>query len=226
MKKSPFDSRSSLKRTIVFADARTKKVVDGGLSVMAEVDRSSLSAAAEKLLLKALLTDRPEVSGPMSRVYSGECTVKEELARAFRNNAAGAYSEAASPHLLPLVRCAGSVLQGCVVDSGRDEHYHASSCWDSVVNRLSAAKDNAIARSLLDEAGDYGGFLADCVKVPIDGYLSLVIVNWRELGNYTYTFRALADIVEMAEEPPANPESIKWLLSALVECSEAGWRVV
>lgn len=225
MKKSPFDSRNSLKRTIVFADERTKKVVDGGLSVMAEVDRSSLSAVAEKLLLKALLTDRQEVSGPMGRVYSGESTVKEELARAFRNNAAGAYSEAASPHLLPLVRCAAGVLQGCVVDSSRDEHYHAASCWDSVVNRLSAAKDNVIAHSLLDEAGDYGSFLAGCIEAPIDGYLSLVVVNWKELGNYTYTFRALADIVDMAEEPSANPESIEWLRSALVECSDAGWRV-
>lgn len=112
MKKNPFDSRNSLKRTIVFADERTKKIVDGGLSVMAEVDRSNLSAAAEKLLLKALLTDRPEVSGPMGRVFSGESTVKEELARAFRNNAAGVYSDAASPHLLPLVRCAAGVLQG------------------------------------------------------------------------------------------------------------------
>lgn len=226
MKKSPFNYGNSLKRTIVFADERTKKLVDGGLSVMAEVDRSSLSAAAEKLLLKALLTDRPEVAGPMSRVLSGEATVKEELSRAFRNNAAGAYSEAASPHLLPLVRCAESVLQGCVVDSSRDEHHHAASCWDSVVNRLSSAKDNVIARSLLDEAGDYGSFLAGCIEAPIDGYLSLIIVNWKELGNYTYTFRALADIVDMAEEPSANPESIEWLRSALVACSDSGWRVV
>lgn len=226
MRKSPFNYGNSLKRTIVFADERAKKLVDGGLSVMAEVDRSSLSAAAEKLLLKALLTDRPEVAGPMSRVLSGEATVKEELSRAFRNNAAGVYSEAASPHLLPLVRCAAGVLQGCRVNPNCDEVHHAASCWESVVNKLAAAEDNVIAHTLLSEASDYGCFLAGGLDVEIDGYLSLVIVNWRELGNYTYTFRALADIVEMAEEPPANPESIKWLRSALVECSEAGWRVV
>ena len=219
------DSNGSLKRTIVFADGRTKAIVDGGLATIAEADRSNLSAAAEKLLLRALLTDYPEISEPMARVYSGESSVKRELVHAFRSNVIGDHSEAASPHLLPLVRCAACVLRGCGVDPAFYESCHAVEHWNMTVDRLAAAKGPVAGRALLDEAGSYSSLLALHLEAPIDGYLSLIIDNWEVLGDCACTYRALADIVDMAEGSPHSPDAIKAFRSALEDCYKMGWRL-
>lgn len=226
MKRNLKSRRNALKRTIVFVDERTKRVVDGGLAVIADADRSNLSAAAEKLLLETLVTDRPEVFGPISRILAGDSTVKDELARAFRNNAAGAYSKALSPHLRPLVLFASRFLEGCVMDFGKDEFHHAANCWESIENKLREASEEGD----MDDARETAARISVCLvpgwdmeaSLPLD----LIASAWDELGDYTYTFRFLADAIDMIEVADVKPSAIWEFRDALVECSDEGWDVV
>lgn len=226
MKMSLKSGHNALKRTIVFADERTKRVVDGGLAIIADADRSNLSAAAEKLLLEMLVTDRPEVSGPMSRILAGDSTVKDELASAFRSNAAGAYPMALSPHMRPLVLFASRFTACCVMDLGRDERHHAMSCWDSIVRKLREASGEDGMADARRTAACIGDCLVSGWDMEASLPLNLIASAWDELGDYTYTFRFLADAIDMIDVANVKPSAVWEFRDALIECSNEGWDVV
>lgn len=84
-------------------------------------------------------------------------------------------------------------------------------------NKLAATPG---ARS--DEARFLEGSLAAAgCGVYVDSFFDVVLDNWSALGNYTYTFRALADIVEMGVGWPDDQVSRTELECCLSEIIEA-----
>lgn len=118
---------------------------------------------------------------------------QETIVDIMREEAALAGSESHKRAPLPLVELAAKHGKGLVVDSGKPIRFHALDCWNSVGNKLAVTPG---ARS--DEARFLEGSLAAAgCDVYVDSFFDVVLDNWNVLGNYTYTFRALADIVEM-----------------------------
>ena len=118
---------------------------------------------------------------------------QETIVDILREEAALAGSKGHKSMPLPLIELAAKHGKGLVVDPEKLIRFHALDCWNSVGNKLAATP---VARS--DEARFLEGSLAAAgCGVYVDSFFDVVLDNWDELGSYTYTFRALADIVEM-----------------------------
>lgn len=142
---------------------------------------------------------------------------QETIVDILREEAALAGSESHECTLLSLVELAARHGKGLVVDPDRLIRFHALDCWNSVGNKLAATP---AARS--DKARFLEGSLAAAGRgVYVDSFFDVVLDNWSVLGNYTYTFRALADIVEMGVGWPDDYVSRTELGCCLSEAVEA-----
>lgn len=167
-----------------------------------------------------------------SSIYCGTSTVQDNLSRIFCGNADGIQLDARYDDEMPLVELASKQSIGLTLDLGKTYGmmmpiYHGRNCWDSVCNRLkydieksededmSAARiDLARARVLLDQLNN------EKASPIAKEFFDIVLRNWWSLGNYTYTFRALMDIVDMTEGWPETAESREEFIAALVEISK------
>ena len=93
----------------------------------------------------------------------------------------------------PLVELAAKHGKGLVVDPEKLIRFHALDCWNSVGNKLAATPGAQSDKARFLE----GSLSAAGCGVYVDSFFDVVLDNWSALENYTYTFRALADIVEM-----------------------------
>lgn len=138
--------------------------------------------------------------------------------------------------LRPLVELAARQSLGSLIDASKEEDdgsrpvYHLKTCWDSVCSRLhhvcendpgsrealSAAVDEGVARDLSRalDAGNRG--------IEARAFFDVVLRNWAVLGGFTYTYRSLMDVVELADEWPETARSREDLKSCL--CSVAAAR--
>lgn len=142
---------------------------------------------------------------------------QETIVDILREEAALAGSESHECTLLSLVELAAKHAKGLVVDPDRLIRFHALDCWNSVGNKLAATP-----ASRSDKARFLEGSLAAAGRgVYVDSFFDVVLDNWSVLGNYTYTFRALADIVEMGVGWPDDYVSRTELGCCLSEAVEA-----
>ena len=209
------------KRTLVFSSADAQRALEAALADRCELHRTSMSLEIEQILIEALIPrDGGFAERPVMRIYYGMGTVQGELAGIFQANAAGIDWKARYDDERPLVELASSQSVGLTLDLGKGRGggmmpvYHARSCWDSVCDHLehdidsldldearAARVDAEVARDLLVQLND------DSARPEAKGFFDLVLRNWWSLGNYTYTFRALMDIVDMASGWPETAES-------------------
>lgn len=195
--------------------ARDAKATASVLGDWAATRRTSKHSAAASALASFALPEKDSFGVQrVMRIYTGESTVAEELAGAFCENAAGAGWAAKRADLLSLVRLAAHQSEGLAMDLAYEEAggmqpvYHAHYCWGLVVDKMESHGDGEIApelvstaKELLNDLDDHAGHLH---PTP---YFDVVLQGWEALGGYTYTFRALMDIVKMAEGWPETPES-------------------
>lgn len=118
---------------------------------------------------------------------------QETIVDILREEAALAGSENHERTPLPLVELAAKHGKGLVVDPGKQIRFHALDCWNSVGNKLAVTPGAHSDKARFLE----GSLAAAGCGVYVDSFFDVVLDNWDVLGNYTYTFRALADIVEM-----------------------------
>lgn len=209
------------KRTLVFSNADTQRALEAALSDRCELHRTSMSYEIEQILIDTLIPrDGGFAERPMMRIYYGLSTVQEELSGLFQSNAAGSNWEARYDDERPLVELASQQSIRLTLDLGKKHAdgsmpvYHARSCWESVCDRLerdveesddedgrASRVDVDAARALLAQLGDEGA------HPEAKAFFDIVLRNWWSLGNYTYTFRALMDVVDMAEGWPETAMS-------------------
>lgn len=126
-------------------------------------------------------------------VHKSANICQETIVDILREEAALAGSENHGRTLLPLVELAAKHGKGLVVDPGKQIRFHALDCWNSVGNKLAVTPGTHSDKARFLE----GSLAAAGCGVYVDSLFDVVLDNWDVLGNYTYTFRALADIVEM-----------------------------
>ena len=222
------------KRTLVFSNADMQNAIEAALSDRCELHRTSMSYEIEQILIDALIPrDGGFAERPMMRIYHGMATVQDELAGVFCDNAAGIDWKARHDDERPLVELASQQSIGLTLDltkkhtDGSMPVYHARSCWESLCDRLkrdveesadedarAAGVDVRIAYALLDQLND------DAAHPEAKAFFDLVLRNWWSLGSYTYTFRALKDVVDMVAgwpETARNREDFKTVVTVVSE---------
>lgn len=225
------------KRTFVYSSDNTRRALEAALADRCEVNRTNMSQEIEGILIDALVPhDGGLAELAMTRIYYGQTGVRDEVSTAFSDAAAVYDWDNGASDLRPLVELAARQSLGSLIDASKEEDdgsrpvYHLKTCWDSVCSRLhhvcendpgsrealSAAVDEGVARDLSRalDGGNRG--------VEARAFFDIVLRNWAVLGGFTYTYRALMDVVELADEWPETARSREDLKACL--CSVAAAR--
>lgn len=223
------------KRTFVYSSDNTRRALEAALTDRCEVNRTNMSQEIEGILIDALVPhDGGLAERAMMRIYYGQTGVRDEVAGAFSDAAAVYDWESGTSDLRPLVELAARQSLGSLIDASKEEDdgsrpvYHLKTCWDSVCSRLhhvcendpgsrealSAAVDEGVARDLSRalEGGNRG--------VEARAFFDIVLRNWAALGGFTYTYRTLMDVVELADEWPETARSREDLKACLWAISD------
>lgn len=118
------------------------------------------------------------------------------------------------------VRFAAACSLDLYVDASGEESRHAADCWNSVGNILESklrfgSMDRARELESRLESGDS--------EIPAKDLYKVLAYNWGVLCRTTYTWRALADILEMTEGFPNDSETrleLECLLKILEEIED------
>lgn len=225
------------KRTFVYSSDNARRALEAALADRCEVNRTNMSQEIEGILIDALVPhDGGLAEMAMTRIYYGQTGVRDEVSTAFCDAAAVYDWDTGVSDLRPLVELAARQSLGSLIDASKEEDdgsrpvYHLKTCWNSVCSRLhhacendpgsrealSAAVDEGVARDLSRalDAGNKG--------IEARAFFDVVLRNWAVLGGFTYTYRALMDVVAIADEWPETARSREDLKACL--CSVAAAR--
>lgn len=203
------------KRTFVYSSDNARRALEAALADRCEVNRTNMSQEIEGILIDALVPhDGGLAEMAMTRIYYGQTGVRDEVSTAFCDAAAVYDWDTGVSDLRPLVELAARQSLGSLIDASKEEDdgsrpvYHLKTCWNSVCSRLhhvcendsgsrealSAAVDEGVARDLSRalDAGNKG--------IEARAFFDVVLRNWAVLGGFTYTYRALMDVVAIADE--------------------------
>lgn len=223
------------KRTFVYSSDNARRALEAALADRCEVNRTNMSQEIEGILIDALVPhDGGLAEMAMTRIYYGQTGVRDEVSTAFCDAAAVYDWDTGTSDLRPLVELAARQSLGSLVDASREEDdgsrpvYHLATCWTSVCGRLhrvceeepssrealSAAVDEGVARDLSRalDAGNKG--------IEARAFFDVVLRNWAVLGGFTYTYRALMDVVSIADEWPETARSREDLKACLWSISD------
>lgn len=223
------------KRTFVYSSDNARRALEAALADRCEVNRTNMSQEIEGILIDALVPhDGGLAEMAMTRIYYGQTGVRDEVSTAFCDAAAVYDWDTGTSDLRPLVELAARQSLGSLVDASREEDdgsrpvYHLATCWTSVCGRLhrvceeepssrealSAAVDEGVARDLSRalDAGNKG--------IEARAFFDVVLRNWAVLGGFTYTYRALMDVVSIADEWPETARSREDLKACLWAISD------
>lgn len=223
------------KRTFVYSSENMKNVLEAALADRCDTSRINMSQAIEGILFDELV---PRGGGlaetAMKRIYQGSSSVREELFLLFQENAAGSSWNAKFDDLKLLVELAARQALGAMVvaglshrgDGARPE-FHLKSCWETVCERLerTAGGDGAAAASAAIDAEVARGLLTklegEAVLAEAKVFFDVVLRNWDALGNFTYTYRSLADVVDLVDAWPEDAGSRDGLKACLKSIDDA-----
>lgn len=223
------------KRTFVYSSDNARRVLEAALADRCEVNRTNMSQEIEGILIDALVPhDGGLAEMAMTRIYYGQTGVRDEVSTAFCDAAAVYDWDTGVSDLRPLVELAARQSLGSLIDASKEEDdgsrpvYHLKTCWNSVCSRLhhvcendpgsrealSAAVDEGVARDLSRalDAGNKG--------IEARAFFDVVLRNWAVLGGFTYTYRALMDVVAIADEWPETAQSREGLKACLWAISD------
>ena len=151
---------------------------------------------------------------------TGSMSVKQALVSIFCDAAADAEVLGGTCALELLVRFAAACSLDLHVDASDEESHHAADCWNSVGNVLESklrfgSMDRARELESRLESGDS--------EIPAKGLYKVLACNWDVLRGNTYTWRALAGILEMTGSFPNDRETrleLECLLKILEEIED------
>lgn len=225
------------KRTFVYSSDNARRALEAALADRCEVNRTNMSQEIEGILIDALVPhDGGLAEIAMTRIYYGQSGVRDEVSTAFCDAAAVYDWETGTSDLKPLVALAARQSLGSLIDASREEAdgsqpvHHLAACWASVCGRLHhVCEDDPGSREALSAAIDEG-VARDLARALEDGrkgvearaFFDIVLRNWAVLGGFTYTYRALMDVVAIADEWPETARSREDLKACL--CSVAAAR--
>lgn len=223
------------KRTFVYSSDDTRRALEAALADRCEVNRTNMSQEIEGILIDALVPhDGGLAERAMTRIYYGQTGVRDEVAGAFSDAAAVYDWDSDTSDLRPLVELAAQQSLSALIDASREEPdgsrpvYHLKTCWDSVCSRLHrVCEDDPDSREALSAAIDEGvardlGRALDAGRKGVEAraFFDIILRNWAVLGGFTYAYRALMDVVELADEWPETARSREDLKACLWAISD------
>lgn len=195
-------TKAQSRMTLSFPDEETRTLVQNIASDIAAEKQISTSAAIFNAVLECSLppSDLKNSRILAERLYRGEIAMQNFLADAFAWNAAGTNWEAQHDNFHSLVQLAFDISLDwrLRLDLQNTVSHHFLSCLDSVVNKVLKENNDPLEgpRDSQDEPNqprlncESGQYLSEI--------LLFVLNNWNCLGNYTYTFRMLGDLFDLA----------------------------
>lgn len=209
------------KMNLVFSNERIKKMLDMALDDRCELNGTNRSWEVEKILRATLIPANEEISLYVENLYLGASTVEEEVSAALCDNAAGIYWRAKYDDMRPLVELAAQQSHGSILDMSNESIFHLRSAWGSVCELLGQAKERDIQYKTDEEcAREFLRMLdGDQGRIKARRFFDIVLLNWEVLGDSTHTFRALSDVVDMADRWPNDARAREDFKACL-------WRIV
>lgn len=167
----------------------------------AYLNDTSESAVIENALVKAFFPANKNIKWYIDCIYSDG--LKATFSRLFAGLAAGTDFKAAHDNALPLVKFAMDsshmAMHGLTGKEGPYVHFQ-SQCGS--IYRILEHKRNpdTISFEAREELEFFGLLIKQLPEnfVPIN-YYNVILANWDILGNSTFTFRLLMDLVELTE---------------------------
>ena len=224
-------SKNALKKMIVFSSDKRRRIIEGIINDEAETDFRSASSLIEKHLMDSLLPPNGDARAFVEDLYAGTRSFQEIVCDLFAFNAAGIEWSARHTNFLPLVEFVRDLsARTQEVHTGQEiEWTHFIGCLESVCTKTEsyaketgsneAAHSAARARELYD-------YIRDTPQAMIDyNYYNLVVLNWVALGNYTFTFRMLANLAKMNHslDEQGNLPEIRFKFVQILRRISADW---
>ncbi len=203
-------STNQNRMTLSFKNDEQKKLFMGYIKNQASIDEVSPSEWAITTVLNegGLSLDDSFVREFLMSLYNGTGTIASVLEYILNLNSDGEALNAAHANAKPLVEYFLRVSHkwNLKLNNKNRRTHHFLDCFDSIVNKVERNEDGASADILTlaerEEEVKYGRDLySECKNtgnVPLSNIIAYVLRNWSILGNYTYTFRALASLVAAA----------------------------
>jgi hypothetical protein len=208
------------KMNLVLSNERIKKMLDRALDDRCELNGTNRSWEVEQILRATLLPADEALALSVERLYLGESTVKDEACAVLANNAAGVNWKAKNGDMRPFVELAAQQSHGALLDMSNGSIFHLREAWGSVCELLGQAKENDIQYKAEEEcAREFLRILNDGTRIEAKRFFDAVLLSWEVLGSSTHTFRALADVVDMADRWPNDAQARESFKACL-------WRIV
>lgn len=202
---------------------------------IAELENCTIPKALELMLMTFILTNNEEIKSWIKfLVHTG--SIRATVAQMFSENAGGINCKARYDFYRPLVEYAAKLSLPCFIDTtyevspGDRPVFHCQSCWDDVASVLEEhakkdayntelSSDTTKARKLANRLEDGKDRTAN-VTLEARQFFDIVLNHWDLLGNYSYTFRALMDVVKMSspwDETALNRSCFMYVLHELFD---------
>lgn len=182
-------------------------LITGFTEDMAEMTQTNTSTVIENIILDRIISESNTSNYYIKKIYNDG--LKDVFIALMETLSAGIKGLASHENAFPLVKLGFNIVNR-PFSSGMDEKYkqceeHFRKTCKYVKEKLEyeTPKENLEFDDrmtleddiLLLTQSENGG----CDFVPYN-YFRLVLARWETLGNYTYTFRMLKDVVSLSEE--------------------------
>lgn len=200
-----------------FEPIDTQKAKTGILEDIAKIEGKTPKKVCEEVLTATLLTENQHIRCFIERMYRTDGGIIDVLDVTFNWYAAGLDLQARYSNGKPLVKYLNEVLDSVElkINLSSEDRHHFINCWDNVCEKLAISGNS-------DASKRAQSLISGETQIVIKAYIDIVLDNWACLGNYTYTFRALSDLMSMASkseelEISRNRLSLRRILFTLAE---------
>lgn len=204
-KKSTEKEKVNGRKMVVFKHV---ELVNGYYQDKATLMNSNYSATIEDVLLDNILTGEKAPDHYIEYIYSHG--LKECFMALMQNLSAGINFKAADQNSYALIKLATNILSrpfSSSIDSEHSDYYNGhfpSNCQQVAKILEHETKDKELSFEKKMELEDNLLLLRNSTKDGVDfvpyNYFSLVLKNWTILGNNTFTFRMLFDVVALSDK--------------------------
>lgn len=203
-KKQVETEKSNGRKMVVFKHV---ELLNGYYQDTAALTDSNYSATIEDVLLKNILTGNAATDYYIENIY--KFGLKECFIALMQNLSAGINFKASEQNSYPLIKLATNILSRPFSSSIDPEYSHyydghfPSNCKQVAKILEHEAENRELSFEEKMELEDNLALLNNTTKDGVDfvpyNYFSLVLKNWTALGNNSFTFRMLFDVVALSD---------------------------
>lgn len=190
-------SLNSLKKMIIFSSQNIKDVIENYTCDEAKLEKRSISSIIENHILNDILPTNRSARAFVESMYGEyQWSVEKCLEAIFSYLSAGIDGKAKHDNCMPIVEYARhiAVSKNYRIEPKKKEIHHFRSSFESVIEKLEYDNKNVKwAKDFYKECED------EYYANQATHIFNIILENWESLGNFTYSYRMLADIMAMQD---------------------------